>query len=124
MKAFITLAAAMFVAVSFTSADADEKPVKIGVLNDQNSVYSVDGGPETVVAVRMAAEDAGLVLGQPVEVVAADHQNKPDIGYQSPGNGTTSMALTPLPTCRTRRSALACRTCRPTRRKSRCLLAR
>jgi branched-chain amino acid transport system substrate-binding protein len=80
MKAFITLAAAMFVAVSFTSADADEKPVKIGVLNDQNSVYSVDGGPETVVAVRMAAEDAGPVLGQPVEVVAADHQNKPDIG--------------------------------------------
>src|ERR1700761_2975301 len=80
MKAFITLAAAMFVAVSLTSADADEKPVKIGVLNDQNSVYSVDGGPETVVAVRMAAEDAGSVLGQPVEVVAADHQNKPDIG--------------------------------------------
>jgi branched-chain amino acid transport system substrate-binding protein len=63
-----------------SAAVAGDGPVKIGVLNDQNSVYSVDGGKETVEAVRMAVEDAGPVLGKPVEVVGADHQNKPDLG--------------------------------------------
>jgi branched-chain amino acid transport system substrate-binding protein len=68
---------AIFIATAAVAADG---PVKIGVLNDQNSVYSVDGGKETVEAVRMAVEDTGPVLGQRVEVLAADHQNKPDVG--------------------------------------------
>jgi len=76
----MVIAAAVLPACLIVSATAAEGPVKIGVLNDQNSVYSVDGGLETVVAVRMAVEDAGPVLGHQVEVVAADHQNKPDIG--------------------------------------------
>ena len=57
-----------------------QAPIKIGVLNDMSSVYALGGGKETVEAVRMAIEDAGPVLGQKVEVVFADHQNKPDIG--------------------------------------------
>ena len=57
-----------------------QAPIKIGVLNDMSSVYALGGGKETVEAVRMAVEDAGPVLGQKVEVVFADHQNKPDIG--------------------------------------------
>ena len=80
MKAWRIAAIICSVVLIATTADAADGPVKIGVLNDQNSVYSVDGGKETVEAVRMAVEDAGPVLGRPVEVLAADHQNKPDVG--------------------------------------------
>jgi branched-chain amino acid transport system substrate-binding protein len=54
--------------------------VKIGVLNDLSSLYSDIGGKGSVEAAKMAAEDAGPVLGQPVQVIFADHQNKPDVG--------------------------------------------
>ncbi len=55
--------------------------VKIGVLNDRSGLYADLGGEGSVVAVRMAVEEfGGKVLGKPIEVIAADHQNKPDIG--------------------------------------------
>ncbi len=54
--------------------------IKIGVLTDMTSLYSDINGPGSVEAARMAAEVAGAVMGQPVEVVFADTQNKPDIG--------------------------------------------
>jgi branched-chain amino acid transport system substrate-binding protein len=54
--------------------------VKIGVLTDMSSLYSDINGKGSVEAAKMAAEDAGPVLGKPVEVVFADHQNKPDVG--------------------------------------------
>jgi branched-chain amino acid transport system substrate-binding protein len=55
--------------------------VKIGVLNDQSSLYADITGQGSVVAARMAVEDfGGKVAGVPVEVVFADHQNKPDVG--------------------------------------------
>ncbi|MCP8940751.1 ABC transporter substrate-binding protein [Alsobacter sp. SYSU M60028] len=55
--------------------------VKIGVLNDQSGVYADYGGKWSVEAARMAVEDfGGSVLGQKIEIVSADHQNKPDIG--------------------------------------------
>ena len=73
----ILLAAAL---ICTGTAQADGPPIKIGVMNDMSSVYAVAGGRETVEAVRMAIEDAGPVLGQNVELVSADHQNKPDIG--------------------------------------------
>ncbi len=51
------------------------------MLNDQSGLYADLGGPGSVVAARMAVEDAGgTVLGKPVEIVFADHQNKSDIG--------------------------------------------
>ena len=56
-------------------------PVKIGILNDQAGAYASISGAGAVVAARLAIEDAGgTVLGKPVEVVAADHGHKPDIG--------------------------------------------
>src|ERR1700748_3819862 len=59
------------------SADA----VRIGVLNDQSGVYADFGGPGSVVAARMAIEDAGSkVLGKPVDIVLGDHQSKADVG--------------------------------------------
>ncbi len=54
--------------------------VKIGLLNDMNSLYADLTGMGTVEAVRLAIEDfGGKVHGFPIEVVFADHQNKPDL---------------------------------------------
>jgi branched-chain amino acid transport system substrate-binding protein len=54
--------------------------VKIGILNDQSGVYADYGGKYSIEAAKMAIEDfGGEVLGQKVEMVTADHQNKPDL---------------------------------------------
>src|SRR5436305_3019879 len=64
-----------------TSAFADDKVVKIGVLNDMSSLYADIGGPNSVVAVKMAVQDSGLLdKGWKIDVVSGDHQNKPDVG--------------------------------------------
>jgi branched-chain amino acid transport system substrate-binding protein len=63
------------------SARADDKVVKIGVLNDMSSLYADIGGPNAVVAIKMAVEDSGLpAKGWKIDVVSGDHQNKPDVG--------------------------------------------
>jgi branched-chain amino acid transport system substrate-binding protein len=60
---------------------AAEEPVRIGVLTDLSGYLSSALGPGTVDAARMGAEDfGGKVLGRPIEIISADHQNKPDIG--------------------------------------------
>jgi branched-chain amino acid transport system substrate-binding protein len=62
-------------------AQISDDLVRIGVLNDQSGVYADFGGPGSVVAARMAVEDAGgKVLGKPVDIVLGDHQSKADIG--------------------------------------------
>ena len=54
--------------------------VKIGVLTDMSGVYADYGGPGAVMAAKMAVEDfGGKMFGKPIEVLSADHQNKPDI---------------------------------------------
>lgn len=63
------------------SASAQDRPVKIGVLNDQASVYSAITGPGSVAAARLAIEDmGGSMFGKPIELVSADHGHKPDLG--------------------------------------------
>jgi branched-chain amino acid transport system substrate-binding protein len=63
------------------AALAQDKVVKIGVLNDQSGLYADLGGPGSVLAAKMAAEEFGnKVAGIPIEIVSADHQNKPDVG--------------------------------------------
>jgi branched-chain amino acid transport system substrate-binding protein len=58
-----------------------QEPVRIGVLNDQTSVYADFQGKGSVLAAQMAVEDyGGKAAGRKVEVVFADHQNKPDVG--------------------------------------------
>jgi branched-chain amino acid transport system substrate-binding protein len=55
--------------------------VKIGVMNDQSGLYADLAGQGSVEAARMAVEDfGGSVNGAPIEVLSADHQNKPDVG--------------------------------------------
>ena len=64
-----------------TSALAQDKTIKIGVLNDMSSLYADIGGPNSVVAIKMAVEDSGLrAKGWTINVLSGDHQNKPDIG--------------------------------------------
>jgi len=54
--------------------------IKIGVLTDMSSIYADLGGTGSLEAAKMAAEDAGPILGRPVKVISADHQNKADVG--------------------------------------------
>ena len=64
-----------------TPALAQDKTVKIGVLNDMSSLYADIGGPNSLAAVKMAVEDSGLTKkGWKIDVLSGDHQNKPDIG--------------------------------------------
>jgi len=59
---------------------ASAEGVKIGILNDQSGVYADYGGKYSLEAARMAIEDfGGSVLGEKIEIVSADHQNKPDL---------------------------------------------
>ncbi len=67
--------------ISQAHAQVSDDVVKVGVLTDMNSLYADAMGPGSVVAARMAIEDfGGTVLGKKIELVSADHQNKPDIG--------------------------------------------
>lgn len=61
-------------------AQQSGKAFKIGVLNDQSGLYAEFGGVGSVTAAKMAVEDfGGKVLGKGIEVLSADHQNKPDV---------------------------------------------
>src|SRR3954452_233195 len=77
------VAAIIAFAVSGTAANAQisDDVVKIGVLTDMSSLYADATGKGSLAAVQMAVEDyGGKVKGKKVEVVSADHQNKPDVG--------------------------------------------
>ena len=60
---------------------AQSKTIKIGVLEDQSGLYADATGVGSTLAAQMAVEDSGLTSkGWKVEILAADHQNKPDVG--------------------------------------------
>jgi branched-chain amino acid transport system substrate-binding protein len=74
----LLLGTALILAASV--AAADDKVVKIGVLTDNSGLYADLGGAGSTVAAQMAIEDSGLAAkGWKVDLVSADHQNKPDI---------------------------------------------
>ncbi|MBO9508926.1 MULTISPECIES: ABC transporter substrate-binding protein [Thalassospira] len=61
-------------------AEISDDVVKIGILNDQSGVYADFGGTWSFEAAKMAVEDfGGTVLDKKIEVITADHQNKPDV---------------------------------------------
>jgi branched-chain amino acid transport system substrate-binding protein len=63
-----------------TGAFAQDKTIKIGVLTDNSGLYSDLGGAGSTVAAQMAIEDSGLAAkGWKIDLISADHQNKPDI---------------------------------------------
>jgi branched-chain amino acid transport system substrate-binding protein len=71
-------------ALAFTASSgaiAQDKTVKIGVLTDMSGLYADLGGQGSVVAAQMAVEDSGMAAkGWKLDVISADHQNKPDVG--------------------------------------------
>ena len=86
MKSKLTATAlAVALATGLTVSNAQQgklsnDAVKIGVLTDMSGVYAEYGGQGAVTAAKMAVEDfGGKMFGKPIEVLNADHQNKPDI---------------------------------------------
>lgn len=81
MKTAIFATAMAAIGLSAIAPAAAQQGVKIGILNDQSGVYADYGGKWSYEAALMAVEDfGGTVLGQKIEVISADHQNKPDLG--------------------------------------------
>jgi len=80
LLSMLTLTTAL-VAAGSVSAQTMDKNVKIGSLGDMSSLYADIGGQGSVVAAQMAVDDSGLLKeGWKIEVISADHQNKPDVG--------------------------------------------
>src|SRR3954464_474419 len=79
LRHFMVLSAVC--ASSSAFAQYTDGVIKIGVMNDMSGTYSDLSGPGSVIAARMAVEDCGAAAkGLKVEIVGADHQNKPDVG--------------------------------------------
>jgi branched-chain amino acid transport system substrate-binding protein len=81
-KLLSTLVAAAFgLGAAGAQAQISDGVIKIGVMNDMSGLYADVSGPGAVVAAKMAVEDFGAAKkGMKVEIVSADHQNKPDVG--------------------------------------------
>jgi branched-chain amino acid transport system substrate-binding protein len=78
---FAASAAFAAAALLTTAAQAQTVNVKLGVLTDMSSLYADDNGAGSIAAVKMAVEDFNPAAhGMKVDIVSADHQNKPDIG--------------------------------------------
>ena len=78
MRILLSTCAAALMAV--TSAFAQEKPLRIAVLDDMSGVYADITGPGEVTAAELAIADfGGTVLGRKIELLTGDHQNKPDV---------------------------------------------
>jgi len=80
LAAFVGFAAALMMSAA-AQAQISGDVVKIGVMNDMSGLYADITGQGSVEAARMAIADfGGTVAGKKIELVSADHQNKPDVG--------------------------------------------
>ncbi|HLB96555.1 MAG TPA: ABC transporter substrate-binding protein, partial [Acetobacteraceae bacterium] len=76
-RTLLTTAAAT--ALPLVRARAQTPVLKIGVLNDQSGPYMNTGGPTSIICCKQAVEEYAAAQGLNVEVISADHQNKPDL---------------------------------------------
>jgi branched-chain amino acid transport system substrate-binding protein len=77
----ILLGGALATPVRAEETRFSDQLIRVGVLNDRSGPYSDLSGEGSVIAARMAAEEFGnAVRGVPIEIISADHQNKPDVG--------------------------------------------
>jgi branched-chain amino acid transport system substrate-binding protein len=77
----IAASLAFAAALMTTAAHAQTTNVKLGVLTDMSSLYADDTGPGSVAAAKLAVADFNPAAhNMNVDIVVADHQNKPDIG--------------------------------------------
>jgi len=93
-KHFTAIALAIGALAVATVAQAQEK-VKIGLITDMSSLYSDVEGKNGALAIQMAIDDfGGKVLGQPIELMSADHQNKADIAASKAREWVDTQGLT------------------------------
>ena len=77
------IASALFVSMNVSGAHAQANKVVIGDIDDMSGVYADIIGPDGVEAAKMAIADfGGSVLGNKIELLVSDHQNKPDLGAE------------------------------------------
>jgi len=80
-RTMIGMAVATALTLGSAQAQVSDNLIKLGVLSDMSSLYTDLAGAGSVVAAKMAVEDSGIEKrGYKVEIVSADHQNKPDVG--------------------------------------------
>jgi len=80
-RTLLSLAVAAALGAGAAQAQISDNVIKIGVLSDMSSLYTDLAGAGSIVAAKMAVEDSGIEKrGVKVEIVSADHQNKPDVG--------------------------------------------
>jgi branched-chain amino acid transport system substrate-binding protein len=80
-RTMLGVAVAAALSLGTAQAQVSDGVIKIGVLSDMSSLYTDLAGAGSVVAAKLAIEDSGIEKrGYKVELVSADHQNKPDIG--------------------------------------------
>jgi branched-chain amino acid transport system substrate-binding protein len=80
-RTMLGVAVAAALSLGTAQAQVSDGIIKIGVLSDMSSLYTDLAGAGSVVAAKLAVEDSGIEKrGYKVEMVSADHQNKPDIG--------------------------------------------
>jgi branched-chain amino acid transport system substrate-binding protein len=80
-RTIIGAAVAAALAIPAAQAQVSDNVVKIGVLSDMSSLYTDIGGSGSVAAAKLAVDDSGIEKrGYKVEIISADHQNKPDVG--------------------------------------------
>ena len=81
MNTTMMAACATLLATGLARAEIRADSIKVGVLTDMSGVYAVNGGPGSVVAAQLAADDfGGVINGKPIVILQADNQNKTDIG--------------------------------------------
>ncbi|MBN9595276.1 MAG: ABC transporter substrate-binding protein [Afipia sp.] len=81
MKMTLAVAAGLALAApAYAQTKISDEVVKIGVLTDMSGQFSHEAGDGSVTAVKMAVEDfGGTILGKPIEVIVADHQNRNEV---------------------------------------------
>ena len=81
LRRTLMLAGALSASLAANAASAADNKVVIGDIDDMSGPYADVIGPHGVEAIKMAIADfGGTVLGQPIEVLTFDHQNKPALG--------------------------------------------
>jgi len=94
MKVLMASAAAIG-AMSVGASAQNSGPIRIGVLTDVSGQFSHESGDGAITAVKMAVEDfGGKVLDRPLEVVVADHQNKPEVAVATAREWYESQGVT------------------------------
>ena len=76
----VKFAAVLVILLSMPALAEMNGALRIGVLNDMSSVYADFQGPGSVLAAQIAVEDFAKQSKRKIEVISADHQNKPDVG--------------------------------------------